>query len=256
MKIQRILFLCIAFLCNFRQASGESIVSVVSTNTPIGQYSLVNFDDGLTASIVAASVTTLTFRVEWQPDLQISCSWLELLVTQNLADENWVLFSAVPIKHPKQGYKEYFFFIDESSALWYDKEGFRIPQIFFRFKEHELQDASAYVDSEVTLEELRRRAKEDALETRLRYESSQERFAERARLDALGATEEEQKAAEARLIAKFKQRLSDALARLAAEEAAGEATASPPNRLWLYVGILFALSAIFYFVRRKLKTGN
>jgi len=72
----------------------------------------------------------------------------------------------------------------------------------------------------------------------------------------LSQRDEGKEVAVSRLVAAFDQRRSEALARLAAEEVVGKATASPPNRLWLYVGILLALSTLVYLVRRKLKTGN
>ena len=94
------------------------------------------------------------------------------------------------------------------------------------------------------------------LVARLVCESNEERFAEWARLDALGATEAEKEAATSRLVAEFEQRLSDALARLAAEGAAGEATASPPSCLWFYLAILPVICVIFCFAWRKLRAKN
>jgi len=270
MKIKRILFLFITLLGYVHQADGQNIVSIVSTNTPVCKYFVVNFDDGLTTTLFAgAGGTSLTFRIEWQPDLPIPCGWLELMVKWNLEDEDWIHFMPVLPDHPEQGYENVSLLIDEDTALWNNTEGGQIPQVFFRFKVHEL-DGSDYADSEETEEELERirqwqkkrepfaatESKRKELVSRLVYESNEERFAELARLDARGATEAEKEVAMSRLIAKFEQRLSDALARLDAEEAVGKATASPPNRLWFYVGILLALSVLFYLVRRKLKTGN
>ena len=225
MKPKAFFFLFITLLGFVHQAGGQNIVSIVSTNTPVCKYSVVNFDNGVTFSLLATSTTTLTFRVEWQPGLPIPCEWLDLMVKQNLADEDWNFLSYVFVT-PEQGYEEYSIFIDEDTSLWHYTDGWRIPQLFFKIRVPTQEDwdfGPSEIDKEIARE-------------------GQERFDREVR---------EHVEAEARKLREAPMRM-EAEENVQEDETMPEAvTVSPPSRLWLYAVIALALCAVFYFVRKK-----
>jgi hypothetical protein len=257
--------------------------------TPAHDYKMVAFNNGLTAELIVIGPTSITFSVERSLDLERDeVTWVSLVGKLDIEKKGWYQLTNLDFEqlHGKATFE-----IPYSQLLWYDvdeyKSAFQERAWFALLLPFDQKDNTerafmgiysecdnADDESEVEIDEFRAKvlareaeehreererfaaaeAKRKELVSRLVHESNEERFAEWARLDAAGATEEEKKAATDRLVAEFEQRLADALARLAAEEAEGETVASPPNRnhLWLYAGILLGtVCIVFYFLRRK-----
>ena len=275
MNIRHLFFLLILPLCCF----GER------------DYKMIAQNNGLTAELLAVGPTSLTFSVVRSPDIEKDeVTWVSLIGKLDIEKKGWYQLTNLDFEQP---HGKTIFEVPYSQLIWHNVDEYKsafekkawfsllLPfdckdnterefQGMYSEGNEENDEAALEVDefrakvlareAEENREERERfeaaEAKKNELVSRLVYEHNERLFKELARLAEAGATEAEKETVVSRLVAESDQIIADALARLAAEEAGGEAKASPPSRLWLYVGILFALSVLFYLVRRKLKTGN
>jgi len=203
-----------------------TISKVSETTIPPRTYSVVDFHNGLACTFFEIGTTSFVFKVEWSQDMKFPANKMDVLFNLGLNPVYWApIVWELPVV-PEQGWKE---FQIPFKAFYLHKGGIP-PQVgFFCFR-------PSYIYEEV---------EEGVWET---VTAKREDKAPPPVATAEAGVQEGEKTSPSQgKVAKLNG--------IVAEQEKSE-NESNPNRLWLYAGILLLICVGFYFLRRKLKTGN
>jgi len=238
MKMKHLL---LALLCLLANNGGAE----EATTIPTRNYTMVNFTNVLNCILLEVGTTSITFSVEWSPDIGMprtldfigklypetrgwSCLYeLEFDQAQSVfANYGWT--SRFP-KKIDLAQRKAIFEISYSVILWAHMK---------QTKEHFSQRAFFSVNFPVPEEDW----------NSIYWKEYKEEEEKPPVATAEAGVQEGEKTSSAQ--GKFAKQDG-----VVVEQEKSE-NKSNPNRLWLYAGILLLICAVFYFLRRKLKTGN
>jgi len=249
MHIRHLFFLLTMPVCCFAE-TGKS---------PVRDYKMVDLRNRLTTELLAVGPTSITIYVEWPLDMAPYGEWacFNLMGKLDIEERGWYDLADVMTD---QTLGKATFEIPYSQFTWYNWEGWDFSQkAWFAIRVPAPTDAVVGVgfrgmyeeDDEIDDEEFER-AQKEALE---------EFYGEVAEGDSASP---ELRAAYERIKAEDRKAAEELMAKMYPTSREGESgigkegieIESKKNHLWLYASILLGICAAFYFVRRKLKTGN
>ena len=224
--------------------------AIAGTNVPARDYTMINFDTGLTTTILEVGTTSFTFVVEWSPDVSIprtltlmgrllpetrgwsSLEELELDKANSAVAhlDDW--YSRFPVEFDITRRKATFE-IPYRVIPWYHME----PENL-KFAQRAFFSVQWPVESEEEWWNV--------------YGSEEnEKFGVTAY--ELGIVKKMENQKQEQELDEEQTPISNdkTLKIVVTEDEQDNSMASSPNRLWLYAGIVLLLSAVFYFVRRK-----
>jgi len=203
-------------------ALGLLVTLAIATNVPARDYTMVDLKNGLTTELLEIGKTSFTFSVGWQLDMEIDEDTLFLMGKLNIESRGWSFLQALYLDPSRQQGRY-------PASDWHSC----FP------KEFDLVQRKAIFEilySEIAWSHL---------------DWGKERFKEKASF-----------AVRVPIITDSPQGLTRGRYEEDDEQDEEEENQSPvetknDSHLWLYAGILMgSLCAGFYFLRRKLKTGN